>query len=736
MKHNSAFFNILGGVSSALGGIESFYDNYKKRDKLGMAIGAITFFSGIAAATGNPIGGVIALVLSLVKTGLNIAQKETAKPTESDSDRLERIIKKALKDYRQTGLKAEWSGYQRLSDVFSSNVEFMAKFNEESSADMDPEKLKDITDSKMGTLADVKQAMFDAVMARLYDVLMASTTLLGRVQYELSQECDFEVQIKAIKERRQRRLGKKGPVNTELPEEEDQEDLAKSCLGLYELYAKMNFYREQKFMAHLNAVDQIMRNREGSARLAFFGVGAAEDKTPESKREAYAYKHLILDVIRQMNENNKDVFKHLANAFTNFKYRYIINYYHTYSERYEYVKAYMENLELDEDTLKDVMLCKKESLTGSCTRHLTNSGASRVDKFETSPFTFRSVFVPEGKIIKVWYKENRAVPEMKVIGPDVMATMFYGQPAANPVKEIEVAAYTQDEKIRIYKMCVKKDDSKEESQKMHTAVCTDKEYDITQPSESDLDVIESDEKWKGKPISIASNEKDLAFTARATVKIGGEEYKVRWGPYFSPYIMEQGCGSVLWEKIRTERYKSADITEEEQRKVSVLVNPELCKGNNLLCQDKVIDKSFFLKICKEPELKDRCHYIPLIKGEASKTVDLKRIGMYIEKGGHDVTNIDLSEKNVDALKKAYNDDLDDCNWFTRKKKTYNEKESLNLLQSMKIPNRLSVELYTDYGARGEMFGPYDGPVTVDKVDGNDEVSSVIKSIKIIERPSP
>jgi hypothetical protein len=722
-------------VNSALGGIEAFYDNYKKRDKLGMAIGAITFFSGIASATGNPIGGIIALVLNLIKTGLNIAKKENTKPTESDSDRLERIIRKALKDYRQTGLKAEWSGYQRLSDVFSSNVEFMASFNAESTTDMDADKLKDITDSKMGTLSEVKQAMFDAVVSRLYDVLMSSTTLLGRVQYELSQECDYEVKMTELKSKRLRRLGGKPEESTELNEEDDKEELAKGCLGLYELYSKMNYFREQKFMGHLNAIDQIMRNRQAASRLQFFGPGAAEDKTPKSKREAYAYKHLILDVIRQMNENNKDVFKPLTNAFTNLKYRYIINYYHTYSEKYEYLRAYMENLELDEEKLNDAMLCKKESLSGSCTRYLVGA-ATRAEIFDTRPFTFRSVFVPEGKKVRVWYKPSRVSIALQSIGPDVMSTMFYGQPTTNPVKEIEVSAYTQDEKIRIYKMCAKKEDKKDEKLRMHKAVCTEKEYDITQPTEIDINTLEDDQKWKGRPISIASQEKDLAITAMATVKIGGEDYKIRWGPFFSPYIMEEGCGSVLWEKIRTERYKSADITEEEQRKVSVLTNTEMCKGHNLLCQDKVIDKSFFLKICKEPELKDRCHYIPLIKGEASKTIDLKRIGVYIEKGTQDVSDTDLSDKNVDALKKAYNDELDDCNWFTRQVKSINSKERLNLLESMKIPNGLSVELYTEFGGQGEMFGPYDGPVTVDKVDGNDMVSSVIKSIKIIERPSP
>ena len=56
------------------------------------------------------------------------------------------------------------------------------------------------------------------------------------------------------------------------------------------------------------------------------------------------------------------------------------------------------------------------------------------------------------------------------------------------------------------------------------------------------------------------------------------------------------------------------------------------------------------------------------------------------------------------------------------------------MKSMKIPAGMVVELYTkfkkdDKKEEEEMFGPYEGPMTLDRVDGNDdETKSYIKSI--------
>ena len=97
-------------------------------------------------------------------------------------------------------------------------------------------------------------------------------------------------------------------------------------------------------------------------------------------------------------------------------------------------------------------------------------------------------------------------------------------------------------------------------------------------------------------------------------------------------------------------------------------------------------------------------------------------------------------KEIDE--KDYDDKVDDCLWFTRTEKvSTNHEEKVNLLRSMKIPAGMIVELYNDFNAGGEMFGPYEGPLTVDSVDGNDQgvgekaTATYIKSIKILEKAS-
>ena len=343
---------ILAGANTALGGIEKFQESYKKRDKIGMTISIITIFSGIATATGNPIGLAIALGLNLLKTGLTVGQKASEKPEESESDKLEKVIKKALSEYRETSLRAEWHGYERLSDLFSGNVELMAEFNEKKETDPEVEEIK----NKELRLDDVKQSLFDIIVSRLYDVLMSSTVLLGKVQYEISEQCNQDVAVPRLEER-QIIKAKKKPRR--ISEEDDDEEYAKKCLGLYELYGKMNFYRETKLLGHLDRIDNLVKDKMTADVMKGLGF---KTKNVDSKVNSHAYKLLILDVIRQMNENNKDVFKPLVNAFKNVKLRYLINYYHTHSKEYEYLKKYMENLDLKEEALKDVMFCRTRSI--------------------------------------------------------------------------------------------------------------------------------------------------------------------------------------------------------------------------------------------------------------------------------------------------------------------------------------------------------------------------------------
>ena len=197
------------------------------------------------------------------------------------------------------------------------------------------------------------------------------------------------------------------------------------------------------------------------------------------------------------------------------------------------------------------------------------------------------------------------------------------------------------------------------------------------------------------------------------------------------------------------------MTDKEQAKVQPVTDPDLCKGENILCDDKVIDTSYFLKICKEQGLKGYCQEIPLIKGQANdKIIDLKRIGINIQKttGTHststDVSNDPDVFKKIPRItskggesSKVYNDKVDDCLWFERDAKGTYRMEKVNLLRSMKVPDGMIVELYDDFNGEGEMFGPYEGPLTVDRVDGNDKgvgdkaTATYIKSIKILEKPS-
>ena len=145
---------LSGGVDTSLKGIEEFYDNYKKKDKLGMVISVVTVFSGISSVVGGPIGNIVAMTLNILNAGLRILKKEKKKPEESESQKLEKMIKRALKEFRETQLKAEWSGYERLSDVYMKNVEFMDAFNEKKVlADLTEEQRQAFEKFGLGTMS-------------------------------------------------------------------------------------------------------------------------------------------------------------------------------------------------------------------------------------------------------------------------------------------------------------------------------------------------------------------------------------------------------------------------------------------------------------------------------------------------------------------------------------------------------------------------------------------------------
>jgi len=90
-----------------------------------MVISAITMVSGLASASGNPIGHVIAIILNLVNMGLKM--KMSNRETESEESRLERIINKALKEYRETSLKAEVNSSAAMSSLWLTLMKTLSK---------------------------------------------------------------------------------------------------------------------------------------------------------------------------------------------------------------------------------------------------------------------------------------------------------------------------------------------------------------------------------------------------------------------------------------------------------------------------------------------------------------------------------------------------------------------------------------------------------------------------------
>ena len=731
--------NSLAGSNTAFGAIEDFQTSYMKRDKIGMAISVITVLSGIATASGNPIGLSIALALNLLKTGLNVAKVATEEPEESESDKLEKVIKKALGEYRETNLKAEWNGYEKLSDIFKGNIEMVVKFSEWKESSPEVADFKD----KGLKLDTVKQSLFDIVVSRMYDVLMSSNVLLGKVQYEISEVCGEEgVETPKLKDSKWS-SSKDQPT---ISDKEDDEDYAKKCLNLYELYGKMNYYREITFLGHLDSIDDLVGEIKTATILKSLGY---QTKREKSKVDSHSYKLLIMDVIKQMNENNKDVFKPLANAFKNVNSRYLINYLYTYPSKYEYLSKYIEKLDFGEERLKEVMFCTKEALSGSCTLKDDVNEQATVRSFK-----FRSAFVPEGKRLQISYEADDITKGIQKFGPGTLTNMFYDT-STNPVNKFGIKIYNKKDNIRHVTMCTfPKQEENQPEVPLHKAVCTEEEVDITGllPNVFKTDKLRcgSGKCFQGKPIVVATEETDIAFTAHRTATIDKVEYKFRWGPFFGPLKMEHGCGSIFWDEIKFHQFKSKSMEDKEQLTVKPVTDAESCKGNTILCQDKVIDKSFFLKICKEQELKGYCQEIPIIKGQQINraiTIDLTRIGVYIENDkGKDVSS------DLDAISKVpritskggeskmtYDDKVDNCNWFQRDEGAgIGKKEKVNLLRSMKIPKDMLVELYTDYDGKGTMFGPYEGPLTVDRVDGNDEgvgkgSATFIKSLRYVEK---
>ena len=493
-----------------------------------MVINAISFCSGISSATGNPIGGVIALFLNLVNTGLKIFQKETTGKTESESERLERIINKVLKEYRETSLKAEWSGYERLSELFGKNVQFMADF--------DKGNVIEPTEGVAITSDSVKEAMFDIVVSRLYDVLMSSAVLLGKVEYEISKRCDIKVESDEFEKIRLRKQKEKTTVTAD-----DLEQVAKDCLGMYELFSKMNFHHEATFIGHLNIISGVIEQKEKAPN-------PTKKDSVDSNRVATAYKHLILNVIDQIKVNSKRVFKPLVDPFKNFRLRYIINYYHSYATKFEYLKSHLDNMDFKTEELKVIMFCSKESLTGSCSCPDPIGSPQSPGKYtKEKPFIFRSAFVPDGKVLHLRYEPNGVSRRLEIIGPSVISNMFYDmKDGFNPVQEVAVTdgdvINTSDtgnkeadrKGRRLLRMCVNsKDGEKEEIMPLHKAVCTD-ELKNSFPTSLDLSLVKSEFDWKGNYISFGSNETDIAYSGEATVESNKKKYKIIWGPFFSP----------------------------------------------------------------------------------------------------------------------------------------------------------------------------------------------------------
>ena len=278
-------------------------------------------------------------------------------------------------------------------------------------------------------LDTVKQSLFDIVVSRMYDVLMSSTVLLGKVQYEISKVCDNGV----VKPKLKSSKSSASKVQPTMTDEEDDEDYAKKCLDMYKLYGKMNYYSEITFLGNLDSVDYLDRDIKTETILGELGN---QTKQARSKGEvdSHSYKLLIMDVIKQMNEINKDVFKPLANAFENVNFRYLINYLYTYPSKYKYLSKYMDKLDLGEERLKEGIFCTKEALSGSCTLQIDT-----IEQATVGSFKFRSAFVPKGRKLQISYDADDITKGIQKFGPGTLTNMFY-ETEANPVIKFKIDA--------------------------------------------------------------------------------------------------------------------------------------------------------------------------------------------------------------------------------------------------------------------------------------------------------
>lgn len=746
------------GVSASLTGIEAFYTSYKKRDTMGMVISSVSILSGVASVVGGPIGNLIAIGLNVLKMGLSIAKKENAAPVETEAQKLEKAIKKALNEFRESQLKAEWSGYERLADLFSKNVEYVEEFANLTSTKNFAESEKEEYGIKdTDSLNKAKEKMFEAVIPRMYDVLMGSSSLIGKIEYEISQACDYTLNVdKVIRKKYKENKDAKASAQVEEDREKTNTDFSERCLGIYELYAKVNYYREVTYITNLDRINEIVRPKLEKGKW-LPGKFDTNRLSPEAKIYAFIYMKLILNVLKHSTEHNKKLFYPFLNPFNFFKMRYAINNYHTYTERYEYLNKYIENLDFSNvegemPVAEDVMFCDKPSLLGSC--HVVET--KKTDK-EVKEGNVKSIYLPDGKTVEVSYKNNQGVEPMKMIGPGVMGSVFnilkneVDKAIADPVDAIKILETKEQKDDKVVKMCVAPGDYVEGPLPYHRSVCTAmllSKTEVDKGHTKELAKLKARTVWKGNYFSVASEEADLAFVGTAEVATKSKKkLKIRWGPFYSPREMKILCGSALWEKITVYRYKNTEDSDAPKQKAPK-DDPNFCK-DNLLCGDDVINKQLFVKICKEPNMRGYCEEVPFVEKEKKKVVDLTRINMNIQMDGKDVTHEDLSNEYVkmdankklegeDKENKKYDEKVDDCNWIPRNSRDsilrFWENSWKNLLQSMKIPKDITVKLYTELKGKGVMYGPYVGPVSVHRVDGNMKDSSIIKSMEIIYEP--
>lgn len=738
-----------GGVETSLNAVEGLYDKYKKNDKLGMAISGITIVSGLATVVGGPVGYAVAMTLSLFKLGVTLIDKRLKKPEVDESTKLQKVIEKALQKFQESGLKAEWNGYERLTDLYLKHLEFVDHFDDKELQDATEEQQKIFKMDEMGGLSEVKEDMFDVVTPQIYKVLMSSSQLLGKVEYEISTICDFEIEMKKVNSKFQfNNFGTTEQEPTPTEEElKEKHSLAKSCLGMYELYSKISSFHYQTYLKSLKAISGIIGEKdekpgpETSTSTSTKG-GTKNDKETSSKRKAFIFMELLLDMIQNSREHNKKIFKPFLSPFSNYKMRYTVNYYHNYAGNYEHLSSYLNDLYSDkkmmEEVLNDVMLCSQPSLFGSCYVE------ENTDSTNLKEGNWRSAYIPIGKSITVTYKSGdkdiQSDPPIQLIGPSSMGMLFAlrEKDKVQDIKEkskVTIAASDAGKK-KFFKMCATHRYNLDETD-YQTSACTMVEFKEPK-TVVQLENIKSPTIWKGKNISIASDEADLAFVGTGYV---GTEFKkppnVRWGPFFSPRRMAELPGSATWDTITVYRYKidaESDVKKQEDKGL-------FCNGgNNLLCQDDFIDKKLFVKICKKPELQGYCEEVPVIRSEIEgkpkgKVVNLKVINGYDLLSLISLTDYAYvtTEKKPGKYKttnlQSWNN-IDNSIWMPIVK----DKKASNLLKSMMVPEDVKVELYTELDGAGEMYGPYKGPLTVDHVDGNDLLSNLIKSVVIKYSP--